>query len=159
MYGFAPDAYTSVLYGYVTLIFRTLISFTKLSPKRQLAKHGLLILRKCGGIMLQNYFPICLISALQGYRILLNLNKLNVSQRRPSTSTGHGEVVFSTHFDFGPVTIDEEFAMTSFGQRSQSCSQLGPTPEDGSDPTETDNSKPGSSSSWTSPPHAGKHIP
>ncbi|RXW24310.1 hypothetical protein EST38_g1534 [Candolleomyces aberdarensis] len=111
LYGFAPDAYTGVLYGW-----------------------------------LNTAFSFC------GYRILLNLNKLNVSQRRPSTRTTgtHGDVMLSTHFDFGPVTVDEDYEMTSFGERSRR-SQGGL--QDVSDATEN------SSSSWTSPPNTGKLLP
>ncbi|KAJ2914626.1 hypothetical protein MD484_g5789, partial [Candolleomyces efflorescens] len=116
LYGFAPDAYTGVLYGW-----------------------------------LNTTFSFC------GYRVLLNLNKLNVSQRRPSAhTTGTGDVVLSTHFDFGPVTIDDEYEMTSFAEQSRRTQGgvLGDF-----DATEDSKGGSGSSSSWTSPPNTGKLLP
>jgi hypothetical protein len=64
--------------------------------------------------------------------------------------------MLSTHFDFGPVSIDEEYAMTSFAERSRrSQGGLGHS----SDATEDSKAPTGSSSSWTSPPNTGKLLP
>ncbi|KAJ2924762.1 hypothetical protein H1R20_g12330, partial [Candolleomyces eurysporus] len=95
LYGFAPEAYTDVLYGWLNTAFAFCVRT-----------------RPCFGSSLILTFLFD--STVKGYRILLNLNQLNASAR-PSIYVTSPDIVFSSQVVTGPFS-EESYQLTNLSR-------------------------------------------